>query len=99
MPTENIHVTGLGTQVQAEPAVRNHNSGHRSRRRYQPRAFWTGAWGMLFGLTVFLLPAMSALVLAGPLTAVMVGALQSVAMVLVLMAFGARLHNVVKDDQ
>jgi len=56
-------------------------------------AFWGGLWGMLFGSAFFLIPGIGPLVIAGPLVAWIVGALEGAVVVGGLSALGAGLYS------
>ena len=57
-------------------------------------AFWGGFWGLLLGSAFFWLPGIGPLVVAGPLVAWIVGALEEAAVVGGLSALGAALFSV-----
>ena len=54
-------------------------------------AFWGGLWGLLFGAAFFIIPGIGPVVLAGPLVASLVGALEGAVVVGGLTALGAAL--------
>ena len=56
-------------------------------------AFWGGMWGMLFGSAFFLIPGLGPLIVAGPLVAWIVGALEGAVVVGGLSAVGAGLYS------
>jgi hypothetical protein len=56
-------------------------------------AFWGGVWGFLFGSAFFLVPGLGPLVVAGPLVAWIVGALEGAVVVGGLSIVGAALYN------
>jgi hypothetical protein len=56
-------------------------------------AFWGGIWGMLFGSAFFLIPGFGPLLVAGPLVAWIVGALEGAIVVGGLSAIGAGLYS------
>ena len=57
-------------------------------------AFWGGIWGMLFGSAFFLIPGIGPLVVAGPLVAWIVGALEGAVVVGGMSALGAGLYSI-----
>lgn len=69
-------------------------------------AVWGGFWGLLFGAGVFLVPGVGPVLAAGPLVAILVGALEGGVVVGGLSALGAALmnigvpkHSVIKYEQ
>jgi uncharacterized membrane protein len=57
-------------------------------------AFWGGLWGMLFGSAFFMIPGIGPLVMAGPIVAWIIGALEGAAVVGGLSALGAGLYSI-----
>jgi len=57
-------------------------------------AFWGGLWGLLFGAAFFWVPGIGPLLVAGPLAASIVAALESAAVVGGLSALGAGLYSI-----
>jgi hypothetical protein len=57
-------------------------------------AFWGGFWGLLFGSALFIIPGIGPLLVAGPLVAAIVGALEGAVVVGGLSAFGAGLFSI-----
>jgi len=57
-------------------------------------AFWGGLWGMLFGAAVFVIPGIGPLLVAGPLVAWIVGALEGAVVVGGAGAVGAGLFSI-----
>lgn len=63
-------------------------------------AFWGGIWGLLFAPAVFILPGVGLLAFAGPLTAMLVSALEGAVVVGGVSALGAALAQIgVPDDE
>jgi len=63
-------------------------------------AFWGGIWGLLFAPAIFFLPGVGLLAFAGPLTAMLVGALEGAVVVGGVSALGAALAQIgVPEDQ
>jgi uncharacterized membrane protein len=56
-------------------------------------AFWGGLWGMLFG-AFFIIPGLGPILVAGPLVAWIVGALEGAVVVGGLSALGAGLYSI-----
>ena len=57
-------------------------------------AFWGGIWGLLFGSAVFMIPGFGPLLVAGPLVAWIVGALEGAVVVGGVSAIGAGLSSI-----
>ena len=69
------------------------NAGDRMKYWGKMGAFWGGIWGMLFGSAFFLIPGVGPLLVAGPLVAWIVGALEGAVVVGGLSAVGAGLYS------
>jgi uncharacterized membrane protein len=74
-----------------EHVVGYYNAGDRMMRWGKTGAFWGGFWGLLFGSAFFAIPGIGPLLVAGPLVAWIVGALEGAAVVGGLSALGAGL--------
>ncbi len=74
-----------------EQVVGYYNVGDRMKRWSKTGAFWGGFWGLLFGSAFFAIPGIGPLLVAGPLVAWIVGALEGAAVVGGLSALGAGL--------
>ena len=77
-----------------EHVVGYYNTGDRMMYWGKQGAFWGGLWGMLFGSAFFFIPGIGPLVVAGPLVAWIVGALEGAAVVGGLSALGAGLYSI-----
>ena len=77
-----------------EHVVGYYNTGDRMMYWGKLGAFWGGLWGMLFGSAFFLIPGVGPLVVAGPLVAWIVGALETAAVMGGLSALGAALVSI-----
>lgn len=77
-----------------ETVVGYYNAGDRMRYWGKQGAFWGGIWGMLFGAAFFAIPGIGPVVVAGPLVAWIVGALESAALVGGLSVLGAGLYSI-----
>jgi hypothetical protein len=55
---------------------------------------WGGLWGVLFGSAIFVIPGIGPLMMAGPIVAWIVGALEGAAVVGGLSALGAGLYSI-----
>ena len=77
-----------------EQVVGYYNVGDRMKYWGTQGAFWGGLWGMLFGTAFFAIPGIGPLVVAGPLVAWIVAALEGAAVVGGLSALGAGLFSI-----
>lgn len=76
-----------------EHVVGYYNAGDRMKYWGKNGAFWGGIWGMLFGSAFFLIPGVGPLLVAGPLVAWIVGALEGAAVLGGLSVIGAGLFS------
>ena len=76
-----------------EHAVGYYNTGDRMKYWGKTGAFWGGFWGLLFGSAFFAIPGIGPILVAGPLVAWIVGALEGAAVVGGLSAVGAGLYS------
>jgi hypothetical protein len=74
-----------------ENVVGYYNTGDRMKYWGKVGAFWGGFWGLLFGSSFFASPGLGPILVAGPLVAWIVGALEGAAVVGGLSAVGAGL--------
>jgi hypothetical protein len=77
-----------------EHVVGYYNAGDRMKYWGKQGAFWGGIWGMLFGAAFFAIPGIGPVLVAGPLVAWIVGALESAVVVGGLSALGAGLYSI-----
>jgi uncharacterized membrane protein len=77
-----------------EQVVGYYNTGDRMKYWGKLGAFWGGVWGMLFGAAVFAIPGVGPVLVAGPLVAWIVGALEGAAVVGGVSAIGAGLYSI-----
>ena len=77
-----------------EHVVGYYNTGDRMKYWGKLGAFWGGLWGMLFGAAFFAIPGIGPVLVAGPLVAWIVGALEGAAVVGGLSAIGAGLYSI-----
>ena len=70
-----------------------YNTGDRMKYWGKQGAFWGGLWGMLFG-AFFIIPGLGPILVAGPLVAWIVGALEGAVVVGGLSALGAGLYSI-----
>src|SRR5271168_4143626 len=76
-----------------EHAVGYYNAGDRMKYWGKAGAFWGGFWGLLFGSAFFAIPGIGPILVAGPMVAWIVGALEGAAVVGGLSAVGAALYS------
>lgn len=76
-----------------DTVVGYYNTGDRMKKWGKLGAFWGGFWGILFGSGFFFIPGIGPLMVAGPIVASIVGALESAAVVGGLGALGAGLFS------
>lgn len=77
-----------------EHVVGYYNAGDRMKRWGKSGAFWGGIWGLLLGSAFFAIPGIGAVLVAGPLVAWIVGALEGAVVVGGLSAIGAGLYSI-----
>jgi hypothetical protein len=77
-----------------ERVVGYYNTGDRMKYWGKLGAFWGGIWGLLFGSAFFMIPGFGPILVAGPLVAWLVGALEGAIIVGGLSAIGAALYSI-----
>jgi hypothetical protein len=77
-----------------ESVIGYYNTGDRMRYWGKLGAFWGGIWGLLFGSAFFMIPGFGPILVAGPLVAWLVGALEGAVVVGGLSALGAGLYSI-----
>jgi uncharacterized membrane protein len=77
-----------------EHVVGYYNTGDRMKYWGKMGAFWGGIWGMLFGAAFFVIPGIGPILVAGPLVAWIIGALEGAVVVGGLSALGAGLFSI-----
>lgn len=77
-----------------EHVVGYYNMGDRAKKWGKLGAFWGGLWGFLFGSAFFFVPGIGPIVVAGPLVAWIVGALEGAVVVGGVSAIGAALAGI-----
>lgn len=77
-----------------ESVVGYYNTGDRMKAWGKFGAFWGGIWGLLFGSAFFMIPGFGPILVAGPLVAWLVGALEGAVVVGGLSALGAGLYSI-----
>jgi uncharacterized membrane protein len=85
----------IGTDYQTEQdVVGYYTTGDRMKAWGKTGAFWGGLWGLLFGSAFFLIPGIGPLLVAGPIVAWIVGALEGAVVVGGVSALGAGLYSI-----
>ena len=77
-----------------EHVVGYYNTGDRMKYWGKMGAFWGGFWGLLFGSAFFAIPGLGPILVAGPLVAWIIGALEGAAVVGGVSALGAGLIGI-----
>lgn len=77
-----------------EHVVGYYNAGDRMKYWGKLGAFWGGAWGLLFGAAFFAVPGIGPVLVAGPLVAWIIGALEGAVVMGGLSAVGAGLYSI-----
>jgi len=77
-----------------EQVVGYYNTGDRMMRWGKTGAFWGGFWGLLFGSAFFAIPGIGPVLVAGPLVAWIIAALEGAVVVGGLSALGAGLYGI-----
>lgn len=77
-----------------EHVVGYYNAGDRMKYWGKTGAFWGGFWGLLFGSAFFAIPGIGPIMVAGPLVAWIVGALEGAVAVGGISAIGAGLVSI-----
>src|SRR5271170_399468 len=77
-----------------EHVVGYYNTGDRMMYWGKMGAFWGGFWGLLFGSAFFAIPGVGPVLVAGPLVAWIVGALEGAVVVGGMGAIGAGLYSI-----
>src|SRR5271167_3585859 len=84
----------VGKDYHSEEDVTGYyNNGDRMKYWGKAGAFWGGFWGLLFGSAFFAIPGIGPVLVAGPVVAWIVGALEGAAVVGGLSAIGAGLYG------
>ena len=87
-----LSIIGKDTHTD-EHVVGYYNTGDRMKYWGKTGAFWGGFWGLLFGSAFFAIPGIGPVLVAGPLVAWIVGALEGAVVVGGLSAVGAGLFG------
>jgi hypothetical protein len=90
---KNLSLVGRGVHTE-EHVIGYYNAGDRMLAWGGNGAFWGGIWGLLFGSAFFWVPGVGPLMLAGPIVAWILGALEGALVVGGLSALGAALFSI-----
>ncbi len=90
---ERLSVVGQDFHTE-EHVVGYYNTGDRMKCWGQRGAFWGALWGTLFGSAFFVLPGLGPVLMAGPLVAAIVSAIEGAAVMGGISALGAALASV-----
>ena len=77
-----------------ENVIGYYNAGDRMKHWGKMGAFWGGLWGLLFGAAFFFVPGIGPVLVAGPVAASIVAALEGAVVVGGLSAIGASLYSI-----
>lgn len=89
---KQLSIVGKGYHSE-EHAVGYYNAGDRMKYWGKQGAFWGGLWGFMFGAAFFAIPGLGPVLVAGPLVAWIVGALEGAVVTGGLSALGAGLYS------
>jgi hypothetical protein len=90
---KKLSIVGRDYQTD-ENVIGYYNTGDRMKYWGKLGAFWGGFWGLLFGSAFFVIPGIGPLLMAGPIVAWIVGALEGAVVVGGLSALGAGLYSI-----
>ena len=88
-----LSIIGKGYHTD-EQVVGYYSTGDRMKYWGKTGAFWGGFWGLLFGSAFFAIPGIGPILVAGPLVAWIVAALEGAVVVGGLSALGAGLYSI-----
>src|SRR5277367_2582851 len=88
----SLSIVGKDTHTD-EHAVGYYNNGDRMKYWGKTGAFWGGFWGLLFGSAFFAIPGIGPVLMAGPVVAWIVAAVEGAAVVGGVSAIGAGLYS------
>jgi uncharacterized membrane protein len=90
---KSLSIAAKGTHTD-EHVVGYYNAGDRMKYWGKIGAFWGGFWGLLFGSAFFAIPGLGPILVAGPLVAWIVAALEGAVEVGAISAIGAGLISI-----
>jgi hypothetical protein len=92
-PMAQLSIVGKDYQTE-ENVVGYYNTGDRMKYWGKLGAFWGGLWGLLIGAAFFWVPGVGPVLIAGPLVAWIVAALEGAVVIGGLSALGAALYSI-----
>ena len=92
-PMKKLSIVGKDYHSE-ENVVGYYNTGNRMKYWGKLGAFWGSIWGLLFGWAFFAIPGLGPVLVAGPLAASLVAALEGAVVVGGLSAIGAALFSI-----
>lgn len=90
---KKVSIVGKGYHQEEHP-IGFYNTGDRVKFWGAQGAFWGGVWGLLLGAGMFWIPGLGPVMMAGPVVASLVGALEGAVAVGGLSALGATLYSI-----
>jgi len=87
---KHLSLIGKGYHTEEQP-IGFYTAGDRIKTWGGRGAFWGGIWGLLVGPAIFLLPGLGVVAMAGPIVALLLGALEGAVVVGGVSALGAAL--------
>lgn len=89
---KKLSIVGKGYHTEEEP-LGYYTVGDRVKFWGEQGAFWGGLWGLLLGAGFFWIPAFGPLVVAGPITSALIGALEGAVLTGGMTALGAAIYS------
>lgn len=90
---KKLSIVGKGYHTEEEP-LGYYDVGDRVMFWGKQGAFWGGLWGLLMGAGFFWIPAFGPLVVAGPISSAIIGALEGAALTGGMTALGAAIYSI-----
>ncbi len=90
---KKLSIIGKGYHTEEDP-LGYFTVGDRVKFWGKQGAFWGGLWGLLIGAGFFWVPAFGPLMVAGPISSALIGALEGAAIVGGFSALGAALYSI-----
>ncbi len=90
---KKLSIVGKGYHTEEEP-LGYYTVGDRVMFWGKQGAFWGGLWGLLLGAGFFWIPAFGPLVVAGPISVALIGALEGAVLTGGMTALGAAIYSI-----
>ena len=90
---KKLSIVGKGYHTEEEP-LGYYNVGDRVKFWGKQGAFWGGLWGVLLGAGFFWIPVFGPLMVAGPITMALIGALEGAVVTGGMTALGAAIYSI-----